>query len=104
MTDRPLSEQYRLVAKEWLDAEGAATLLEELKSVTLAQRMQALGDVPVAHAERAVKSSPEWEDYIRKMVAARTQASLLKCKLEYIRMRHSEQQSAEATARAERRL
>lgn len=52
----------------------------------------------------AVKASDAWRDYLETMVKARTRANLLKVQLEYIRMKHSEQQSHEATQRAERRL
>lgn len=102
--DMPLSEQFRIVAKEFADLDGAASMLEEMKTAVLSQKMKALGDKPAAHAERDVKSSPEWEDYIRKMVDARTAANTKKFKLEYIRMRHSEWQSANANKRAEMRL
>ena len=100
----PNSEQYRIVAKEFVDADAAANLLEELKSATLSQKMQALGEMPVSKAEMQIKASLEWKEYIEGMVAARKRANKLKAQLEYIRMRFSENQSAEATARAERRL
>ena len=38
------------------------------------------------------------------MVDTRTKANLKKVQLEYLRMKHSEWQSAEANARSERRL
>lgn len=100
----PLSEQYRLVAKKWVDADSAASILEETKSAFLAQRMAEQGDMPVSRAEMAVKSSSEWVDYVKGMVEARRKASLLKAQLEYIRMRFSEHQSFEATKRAEMKL
>ena len=100
----PWSEQYRVVAKQWVDADAAATILEETKSAFLAQRMAALGDMPVSRAELSVKSSAEWSDFIERMVAARKQASLLKVKLEYLRMKFQEWSSENATARAEMRL
>lgn len=103
-SNQPLSEQYRAAAKSWVDRDAAANLLEELKSATLSERMAALGDIPVAHAERTVKSSPEWRDYIEKMVAARRDANLAKVRLEYIRMKHSEWISTDATRRAEMKL
>lgn len=102
--NQPISEQYRLVAKEWVSADGAASLLEETKSAVLSQMMARLGDMPVSKAEMQVKASPEWHDYVTKMVKARETASLLKVKLEYIRMKFAENQSFEATARAERRM
>jgi len=100
----PFSEQFRIVAKEWVDLDNAATMLEETKSAVLSQRMAALGDIPVSHAERSVKSSPEWLDFVRKMVDARSAANLKKVQMEYLRMKFSEWQSENATRRAEMRL
>lgn len=102
--DRPLSEQYRIVAKEWVALDGAARLLEETKSAVLSQMMKKRGDVPAAHAERDAKASEEWESFINRMVATRTEANLKRVQLEFIRMKHSEWQSKEANARHEARL
>lgn len=99
-----ISEQFRLAAKDWVDKDSAANMLEETKSAVLSQRMAALGDMPVSKAEMAVKASDEWRAFIEGMVNARTAANLAKMKLEYIRMRFSEWQSKEATSRAEKRL
>lgn len=103
-SDLPLSEQFRLIAKKWIDADAAASILEETKSAFLAKRMAEQGDVPVSRAEMAVKASQEWAEYVESMVNTRKQAALLKAQLEYIRMRFSEQQSFEATKRAEMKL
>ena len=102
--DQPISEQFRLVAKAWCALDGAARLLEESKTATLSQMMKRQGDVPVAHAERDVKSSEAWRDYIQKMVDTRTEANLKKVQMEYLRMKHSDWVSADANARSERRL
>ena len=99
-----ISEQFRLAAKDWVEKDSAASLLEETKSAVLSQRMQALGDMPVNRAELTVKASPEWHDFLRRMVDARTAANLAKVKCEWLRMRFSERQSAEATNRAEMKL
>lgn len=100
----PLSEQFRIIAKKWVDADAAASMLEESKSSFLAQLMAAQGDMPVSRAEMNVKASQDWQDYIKNMVEAREKASLLKVHLEYIRMRFNEWQSHEATKRAEMKL
>ncbi|MEQ9634642.1 MAG: hypothetical protein RLW68_01010 [Devosia marina] len=100
----PISEQFRLVAKEWVTLDGAARMLEESKTAVQSQMMKALGDKPAAHAERDVKASPEWHDYIQKMVDARSQANLKKVQLEFLRMKFSEFQSDNANRRAEMRL
>lgn len=103
-SNQPISEQYRVAAKDWVDKDDAARLLEETKTAVLSQKMKALGDVPVAHAERDVKASQEWHDWIKDMVEARTAANLAKVKLEYIKMKASEHMSAEANKRAEMKL
>ena len=100
----PWSEQYRVVAKEWVTLDGAARLLEESKSAVQSQMMKRLGDVPAAHAERDVKASPDWHDYISKMVEARTQANLKKVQMKYLDMKFMEWNSENATRRAEMKL
>jgi hypothetical protein len=102
--EKPLSEQFRLVAKKWVDADSAASLLEETKSAVLARMMAAQGDMPVNRAELNVKSSEEWLKFVTNMVKAREKAALLKVQLEYIRMKFHEWQSHSANKRAEMRL
>ena len=100
----PLSEQYRIVAKAYVDADSAASLLEETKSAVLARMMLSLGDMPVSRAEMQIKGSSDWSEFVTNMVEARKKAAFLKVKLEYVRMKFSEQQSIEASKRAEMRL
>jgi hypothetical protein len=100
----PISEQYRLIAKQWVEADAAASLMEETKSAVLSGWMKGEGDIPVSRAEMNVKASKEWAEFIRAMLDARKKAALLKVQLEYLRMQHAEQQSAEATRRHEMRL
>jgi len=102
--ERPISEEYRIIAKKWVDADAAASLLEETKSSVLARYMTDLGDMAVSKAEMIVKASDEWREFITNMVNARKEASKLKVQLEYIRMKFSEWQSFEASKRAEMRL
>ena len=107
-SNMPLSEQFRLVAKKWVEADRAASLMEETKTTRLSQHMQNLireeGEMPNATAERLVKASPQWQEDLIQMVNLRTQANRLKVQLEYIRMQFSEHQSFEATKRAEMKL
>ena len=103
-SNQPISEQYRVAADAFVDADSAATLLEELKSAFQAQEQLRYGNIPVNKAEQTVKASRSWDDYVRKMVEARAKANKLKVQVEYLRMKFSEQQSAEANARAERRM
>ena len=103
-SDPLLSEQFRIVAKAYVDADSAASLLEETKSAVLARMMLSLGDMPVSRAEMQTKASPEWVKFVTNMVEARKKAAFLKVKMEYIRMKFSEWQSIEASKRAEMRL
>jgi hypothetical protein len=103
-SNQPLSEQFRIVAKKWVDADCAASLLEETKSSYLAQLMAAQGDMPVSRAEMNVKASEDWRGYVQRMVEHRKDASMLKVQLEYIRMQFNEWQSHAATRRAEMKL
>jgi hypothetical protein len=102
--DTPVSEQYRLAALDWVATDAAARMLEEGKTTFLAQQKARLGDIPDSKAERMVKSSPEWADYIKKMVNAKTVANKQKVELDYLKMRHMERTSEEANARSERKL
>lgn len=104
MSNEPISEQYRVVAKKWVEAEAAASMLEDTKSAVLSQQMIALGEMPVSKAEMLTKANPEWADHVKKIVEARAAANLLKVQLEYLRMKSGEQSSAEASKRAEMRL
>jgi hypothetical protein len=104
MTPNSLSEQYRLIGIEWVELDHAARLLEATKSAVLSQRMAALGDMPVSRAEQTVKASDEWQSHVTKIEEARTAANIKKIEMETIRMQFSEQQSREATDRAERRM
>jgi hypothetical protein len=102
--DRPISEEYRIAAKEWVGLDGAARLLEETKTAVLSQRMKMQGSMPVSKAELIVKASEEWEDYIKRMVEARTAANLAKVKVEWIKMRMQEWISGDANLRNERKM
>jgi len=100
----PLSEQFRIIAERWVEADSAASLLEESKSAFLSQLMASMGDMPVSRAEMSVKASEKWSTYIKEMVEARKEAAFLKVQLEHTRMRFQEWQSHEATKRAEMKL
>lgn len=104
MTNEPISEQFRVTAKAWVEADAAASILEETKSAVLSQKMLALGEMPVNKAEKLVKASEEWSEHVTKIVKAREAANLLKVKMEYLRMRFMEWNSESATKRAEMKL
>lgn len=100
----PWSEQFRIVAKSWVDADAAATILEDTKSAVMAERMLALGEMAVNKGEALVKASPEWKRHVEAIVNARRAANRLKVQMEYLRMKFQEWSSYEATKRTEARL
>lgn len=100
----PYSEQFRLAAELWADREAAASLLEESKSAMLARRMSDLGDIPINKAERIVKSSQAWTDYIAQMCADRAAANKARVQCEYLKMKFWEHNSHEASRRSEMRF
>lgn len=102
--DFPFSERFRLAAEAWTDLENAAQILEETKSLVMAQRQAQLGDIPVNRAEQTIKASPGWMQHVEKIVEARRLANLAKVKMEVEKMRFHENQGREANARAELRL
>ena len=103
MTDS-WSEKFRLDAKAWVELDAAANLLENLRSANLSQMMLSTNTEAVSRAEMLARASPQWTEYNEKMVDARRQANLAKVRMEWDKMKFQERSSAEATARAERRL
>lgn len=102
--ESPLSEQYRLVAKAWVEAEHAASLLEDTKSATLAQMMVDKGDMPVSKAEMLTKASQDWHDHLSVIANARKLANLRKVQMAYVEMKFKEWMASDANQRSERRL
>jgi hypothetical protein len=107
-SNEPISEQFRLVAKSWVEADEAASLMEETRTTVLSEMItKIIGEnisMPFNKAELTAKSSPEYKEFVTQMVKLRSRANLLKVKLEFIRMKFQEWNSHEATARSERRL
>jgi hypothetical protein len=106
--NQPVSEQFRLVAKRWVEADAGARLAEETKNDRLMRLMQDVidkdGKMPNATAERLVRASDEWRRETVERVRLRTEALRLKVQLDFIKMQASEQMSFEASRRAEMKL
>ena len=102
--ERPISEQFRIVARQWVEADKAASILEESKSAVLSQMMLKEGDMPVSKAEMRVKGSAEWQDYLDKMVCARSDANLRKVQMDYLKMKEREADREDWNARSERKM
>lgn len=107
--ERSIVEEFRIVALQHVDAEGAANLMEELKTTTLESMKQQVvkdhgGEMADNKAERIVKSSPEWRKYITDMCDARKQAHKLKLQLEYIRMKERQMDREYWHGRSEQKM
>lgn len=102
--DQDLSERFRLAAISWADLDSAARMLDEGKTTYLAQQKALLGDIPDSHAEKKVKASEQWADYIKSMVRAKTAANKARVEVDYIKMKFQEWISADANARSERKM
>lgn len=106
--DQPIAEQFRIVALQFCDADAAASLLEELKTTTLAKMKADLisreGPMADNKAEMSVKASQDWEDYIREMCGNRAKATKLKLKLEHLRMLDRKEDREAWAARTEARM
>ncbi|HLL28522.1 MAG TPA: hypothetical protein VKT73_12840 [Xanthobacteraceae bacterium] len=105
---RDWPEEYRIAAKKWVDAEAAASLLENTRSATEAQLIASVQEqnpkMAFNKAQQTVKASPEWAQFNQRMVEARKAANLLKVQLRYIEMKDRQLGSMEASRRAEMRL
>lgn len=110
--ERPLSEMFRISANAWVETDAKARELEGLKDLLLEQKKNALvlaanrrGEKLADNAaEREVKASDHWMDYITSMIHARTEANRHKVEMERIRMREREIADHHANIRAEYRL
>jgi hypothetical protein len=103
-SNRRSSDDFLEAAEAWVAADAKARLLEESKTTVLAQMQVRLGDMPVSRAEQMVKASPEWEAHIHKMVQAKTEANEAKIRMEFMKMKHAENQSDAANDRVMTRM
>jgi hypothetical protein len=95
----PLSEQIYRAGTAWAERNAAAQLLEESKTAYLSQSKSKLGDIPDNKAERIVKASDDWSEYIERMVDARREANLARVKYDALKARMSEWIASDANHR-----
>lgn len=106
--EQPLSEQYRIIAKQWVDAEAAYKIMHDTKNSVRADMMRKVLDddktKKVNRAEIEVEASDEWTNYLTKMNELWRDANLKRAQLKYIDMRFQEWMNANANNRHEARL
>lgn len=106
--DRPISEVYRLASLRYLDKRKAFRLLDETKTshLELLKSKHILSDPKMSEtkAERLVKSSPEWREYLVALVAAEHDFERARQGLIVVKMRFDEWVQSSAHARQEYRM
>ncbi len=104
--NQPPLEVWRLKAREYVALNKAARMLENSKSAVLSRRMGQLTaqGVSVSAAERQVKASPEWQEYLDTTEEARAAADFAWVEREYAKEKMWEIKSGNADARAEMRM
>jgi hypothetical protein len=102
--EQPLSEQYRIAAKEYVKAKSISKLSEDLKPSRFAELMKQRSDIAVSRAEIDVRASNEWKEHVASVVAAAEAADMARHKVKWIEMRFQEWVMEQAGARKEREM
>ena len=100
---RPQSEIYQEAYERWVSLDAKARMLEDTKSIVFSQWCADFaGDFPgysVSKVEMKVKASDRYEQFVRSMVDARTEANKAKVAVEVARMKYWEQSQDRADER-----
>ena len=91
-SDQDIEEQWRVAANLWVEADDLAREFEEKKPIYLAEQI----NIRCGHneklsnigAERQVKASSEYQEFIAQMVNAKTEANRLRVQEKYLEMKH----------------
>lgn len=103
--ERPMSAVFGDFAKAYCEASARARRFETFKTSELERRKKALiaerGPMADAAAEREVKASDDWFQYLEEGVEAVNEAERLKHRLEWLDLKRWEMNDANATRRHE---
>jgi hypothetical protein len=111
--ERSHAERFRLAGEAWAEATREADLLEEMKGAYVEQlktkllaKLTEAGDtkVPEVRLEREVKSSQEYEQYIRGMCFAKERANKAWVERKAVEIEATETVDRNANYRSERKL
>lgn len=107
--ERPLSEQYRIVAKAFAEAYGDASYLRNTRTGELAKMVkrimgQSNEKMSNAKAEMEAKASDHWFDFNLKLAKAEERVEVLRAQKKYLEMLQWEHTDANANIRAEKRM
>ena len=104
--ERPLSEQYRIVAKRFAEAYGQATFMENTRTGTLARMVKKIiaesnEKISQAKAENEAKASEEWFCFNDELAKAKERVEVLRAQKKHIEMQAWERTNADANKRKE---
>ena len=99
-----IRERLAEVGEEWADKDAAANLLEETKSVLLAELMLAADGTSKADREMHAKANAAYRLHITNMVTARKDANRARVRFETGKMWAELRRSQESTRREEMRI
>jgi hypothetical protein len=105
--EQPLSERYRLAGKAWREVQARATDYKENKDIVFSEMVMEVikrEGVPVNRAERIVKASRPWKEFIEKLVDASNEAGDLRIELKALEIEAEEIKQRNINAARERRM
>jgi len=107
--ERPLSEQFRVVAKQYVAAKKQARFMERTRSATrdrIAARIirESKEKITKAQAIFNVQISDEWMQYNQDLADAEEKADILFAQKEFIKIQQWEMTDANANVRTERKM
>ena len=90
-----------LLGEEWAELNGAADLLEETRKTVLAQLSKESQAKSMAEREMKALASQQYDEHLRAMVRARTEANKARVRYDAARTWVDMARSLESTRRAE---
>lgn len=101
-----LREEWRLLAKQWVEAQSRADEFEEGRKMLMDELTLALvkAGTAVTRAEKEARVSEQFKAYMRKAHDAKRAANDIRIDMKNAELAYWERNNAEATERAERRM
>lgn len=107
--ERPLSEQFRIVAKQYAEAVGKHNLKENTRTGQLARLTKLIMErsnekISRAEAEFQARASDEWFQFNMELAELKERVEVLRAQKRYIEFVQWERTDVNANARAERKM
>ena len=104
--EQSIAERFRLVAEEWADKDAAYYLLDNTRTSIVGELvLGAMAEGATGtKAEHMARSSESYREHVQKTADAKREAGVLRARMEYLKMRFSMWNSADANARKERQF